>query len=128
MSINPSNFPSALRPKRKFFTQIIDSTLTPLSLRSARLTQYICGSLVALRSTHILFRYATANIRYAETLCEIKFDNIIKKLLSCCVGKKLQIISKILGFLFLNSQSKTLLTLWYHKHHRDKRVHIQEKQ
>ena len=48
-------------------------TLTPLSLRSARLTQYMrfarCTSL-----SHILLRYATQNIAYTETLYEICFS------------------------------------------------------
>lgn len=42
-------------------------TLTPLSLRSARLTQYMrfarCTSL-----SHILLRFTTQNIAYTETL------------------------------------------------------------
>lgn len=45
-------------------------TLTPLSLRSARLTQYMrfarCTSL-----SHILLRFTTQNIAYTETLYEI---------------------------------------------------------
>ena len=45
-------------------------TLTPLSLRSARLTQYMrfarCTSL-----SHILLRFTTQNIAYTETLCEM---------------------------------------------------------
>ena len=45
-------------------------TLTPLSLRSARLTQYMrfarCTSL-----SHILLRFTTQNIAYTETLGEI---------------------------------------------------------
>ena len=44
-------------------------TLTPLSLRSARLTQYMqfarCTSL-----SHILLRFTTQNIAYTETLCK----------------------------------------------------------
>lgn len=44
-------------------------TLTPLSLRSARLTQYMrfarCTSL-----SHILLRFTTQNIAYTETLGE----------------------------------------------------------
>ena len=49
-------------------------TLTPLSLRSARLTQYMrfarCTSL-----SHILLRYAPQNIAYTETLT-VTFKNI----------------------------------------------------
>jgi hypothetical protein len=45
-------------------------TLTPLSLRSARLTQYMrfarCTSL-----SHILLRFTTQNIAYTETLAKI---------------------------------------------------------
>ena len=45
-------------------------TLTPLSLRSARLTQYMrfarCTSL-----SHILLRFTTQNIAYSETLYAI---------------------------------------------------------
>ena len=47
-------------------------TLTPLSLRSARLTQYMrfarCTSL-----SHILLRFTPQNIAYTETLCAIIF-------------------------------------------------------
>lgn len=46
-------------------------TLTPLSLRSARLTQYMrfarCTSL-----SHILLRFTTQNIAYTETIYEKK--------------------------------------------------------
>jgi len=48
-------------------------TLTPLSLRSARLTQYMrfarCTSL-----SHILLRFTTQNIAYTETLYAIDLE------------------------------------------------------
>ena len=52
-------------------------TLTPLSLRSARLTQYMrfarCTSL-----SHILLRFTPQNIAYTETLDEIFWRQIWK--------------------------------------------------
>jgi len=51
-------------------------TLTPLSLRSARLTQYMrfarCTSL-----SHILLRFTPQNIAYTETLGEISFFSLL---------------------------------------------------
>jgi hypothetical protein len=49
-------------------------TLTPLPLRSARLTQYMrfarCTSL-----SHILLRFTTQNIAYTQTLCKISLHS-----------------------------------------------------
>jgi hypothetical protein len=53
-------------------------TLTPLSLRSARLTQYMrfarCTSL-----SHILLRFTPQNIAYTETLGDIFLKNLFLK-------------------------------------------------
>ena len=52
------------------FQKYARCTLTPLSLRSARLTQYM-RSLVALRSPY--FARSSQNIAYTEMLAEIYF-------------------------------------------------------
>jgi len=80
-------------------------TLTPLSLRSARLTQYMrfarCTSL-----SHILLRFTTQNIAYTETLSEI-----IKSFLS---ASRIIIWGYFLFFLSRKPLTKWGVVIKYH--------------